>query len=53
MISKKQAYIPMLVVAFATIMITGYISTSSLDNLTFASRKIIIMIIKVPILVKE
>ena len=38
MISKKQAYIPMLVVAFATIMITGYISTSSLDNLEFASR---------------
>jgi ABC-type nickel/cobalt efflux system permease component RcnA len=38
MISKKQAYISMLVFAFATIMITGYISTSSLDNLAFASR---------------
>jgi ABC-type nickel/cobalt efflux system permease component RcnA len=38
MISQKQAYISMLVVAFAIIMITGYILTSSLDNSAFSSR---------------
>jgi hypothetical protein len=38
MISQKQAYISMLVVAFAILMITGYILTSSLDNSAFSSR---------------
>jgi hypothetical protein len=38
MISQKQAYISMLVVAFAIIMITDYILTSSLDNSAFSSR---------------